>query len=176
MEPKQRGACIAPAPAASTCHLHEGRLPPLLSLSLSPELSAWPRGRAGKRAAPGANQSISKRCAFTQPFAAHRGVFAFVISWKFNLRRKSCPPCLPGTGVASCRAPQSLRQEGSSGQPRYRQPDEHMAKGLRQITPREDKSQRCRFLGYPGQTLQSALKIVRPPTNGQFMATLSCRP
>lgn len=62
-------------------------------------------------------------------------------------------PCLPGISMASCRALRSLRQEGSSGQPRYRQPDKQAAKGPRQITPREDKSQHSGSLGYPRQTL-----------------------
>lgn len=154
MESRQCGACITPAPAASTCRLQEGWLPHLSSRSSSPKPSARLWGRARRRAAPGADRPISKRCPFTKLFAARRQVFDFLISWKFNLQRKSCPPpCLPGIGMASCRAPQSLTQEGSSGQPRYCRPDEHVAKGPQQIMPHEDKSQRFRFLGYPRQTL-----------------------
>lgn len=61
-------------------------------------------------------------------------------------------PHLPGISLASCRALQSLRQEEPPGQPRYCQPDKHMAKGPPQISLHKGKLQLFRFLGHPRQT------------------------
>lgn len=55
---------------------------------------------------PGEDRPIDKCCPFMKQFAAHWQVFDFLISWKFNLWRKSCPP-LPAwhrRGLAPCSA------------------------------------------------------------------------